>query len=49
MLIAYDSLKKKFLLVEKNASCYFLFTPHDVIWVHVMRVIDDKLGFAVDY
>ena len=49
MLIAYDSMKKETFISWKNASWYFLFTPHDVIWVHLMRLIDDKLGFAVDY
>ena len=49
MLIAYDRLKKKTFISWKNASCIILFRPHNVIWVHLIKLIDDKLGFAVDY
>ena len=49
MLIVYDSLKKKIFISWKKCILLFFFNPHDVIWLHLIRLIDDKLGFAVDY
>ena len=48
MLMHMIALSTKLLLVKKNASWYFLFSPHDVIWFHIIRLIDDKYDLAVD-